>query len=213
MFNVYLVGEDAVTIEILHRVLRFCAEIKHVNINVIAEFPVRGGKIKDAIISYNKLSLTFPVILLTDLDDASCAPCLLKKLMKGTTPNREFVINIAVDEAEAWLMADRVGFANYFCVDIDAIPMPFPTKQGGRNYCTEMNFGIKSSYDFTHRILQTCSNSTIKNQLLPRKGAAKGPEYNPVVIPFVSSKWDINAARQNSNSLDRMINRILLLLS
>jgi len=29
------------------------------------------------------------------------------------------VFNVAVDEAEAWLMADRDGFAKYISVDVD----------------------------------------------------------------------------------------------
>ena len=109
-------------------------------------------------------------------------------------------------------MADRLGFSKYFCVDINAIPLPFQTKQGGRNYCTEMNFSCKSSFDFTHRILQTCTNEAIKSQLQPKNGAAKGPEYNSIVTPFISEKWNIDVARKNSNSLDRMIRRIISLI-
>ena len=212
MLDVYIVGEDAVTIRILHRIITFCANIRHVSVNILAEFPVRGGKIKEAIEKYNNLSLTSPVILLTDLDNISCAPMLLANLLNGIAKNQQFLINIAVDEAEAWLMADRLGFSKYFCVDINAIPLPFQTKQGGRNYCTEMNFSCKSSFDFTHRILQTCTNEAIKSQLQPKNGAAKGPEYNSIVTPFISEKWNIDVARKNSNSLDRMIRRIISLI-
>lgn len=209
----YIVGEDAVTIHVLHRIIAFCAEIKHIETNIIAEFPVRGGQIKEAIANYNKLALVAPVILLTDLDDVLCAPTLINRLLNGVKKNKAFVINIAVDEAEAWLMADRIGFAEYFNIDINALPMSVQTRQGGRNYCTEMDFQCKSSYDFTHRILQTCTNPVLIKQLQPQKGATKGPEYNSVIIPFIQKKWDINAAKLNSNSLDRMIKRIIFLMS
>lgn len=50
--------------------------------------------------------MKFPVILLTDLDADNCAPELKRKLLGGLEQAENLVFNVAVDEAEAWLMAD-----------------------------------------------------------------------------------------------------------
>ena len=36
-----------------------------------------------------------------------------------TNKNDNFIFNVAADEAEACLMADRVGFSEYYSIDIN----------------------------------------------------------------------------------------------
>ena len=152
------------------------------------------------------MSFANPVILLTDLDAESCAPQLIKKLIKDK--NKHFILNIAVDEAEAWLMADREGFAEYFKIKIEDMPPVHQTKQGGRKALTEMKFKYKPSLFLTHELVKKIRHAEFKQQLTPKKGATKGPEYNSCLLPFIQNKWDISTARRNANSLDRMIGRM-----
>jgi hypothetical protein len=122
--------------------------------------------------------------------------------------NQNFVFNVAIDEAEAWLMADREGFADYFQIKLDDMPTPHPTKQNGRIPLIEMEFNYKSSMYLTHELIKKSRQSEFVQQLTPKKGAAKGPEYNSCILPFIQNKWNIDCARKNTDSLNRMIIRL-----
>jgi len=201
--KVYIVGEDAVSYVVIKKVLLYCSR----EIEIIAELPARGGQIKQKISEFNKLSESYPVILLSDLDNNDCAPQLLNKLFpKGK--NEHFIFNIAIDEAEAWLMADRDGFSKYFYVDIADIPFPIAQKQGGPKALIEMDFKYKSSMFLTHELIRKSKKKELLQQLMPKVGAVKGPEYNSVILPFIENYWDISQARKNADSLNRMICRI-----
>ena len=200
--KVYIVGEDAVTCTVIKKILSYCSA----DFEIIAELPARGGQVKSKMQEFNKLSEVYPVILLIDLDNNDCAPQLMKQLVKDK--NNDFIFNIAVDEAEAWLMADREGFASYFRIKVNDMPSTYLTKQGGKKALIEMNFAYKSSMYLTHELIKKSNNSEYIQQLTPKKGATKGPEYNSCVLPFIQNAWNIDAARQNSDSLNRMIMRI-----
>ncbi|GHU95245.1 hypothetical protein FACS1894156_4550 [Bacteroidia bacterium] len=200
--KIYIVGEDPVTFAIVKKVLNYCFK----NFEIIAELPARGGQIKSKIQEFNQLSLSYPVVLLTDLDASFCAPQLLQQIIPNK--NKNFIFNVAVDEGEAWLMADREGFAEYFQIKIDDMPSSLQTKQGGQKALTEMNFKVKSSWYLTHELIEKSRKQELKQQLIPKKGAAKGPEYNSCILPFIENKWDIDRACTNSDSLNRMIVRI-----
>jgi len=202
MMKIYIVGEDPVTYAVIKRILAYCST----DFEIIAELPARGGQVKNKIKEFNKLSKSYPVILLTDLDSNDCAPQLLEQLIKDKNDN--FIFNIAVDEAEAWLMADIKGFATYFKIAIEDMPSAHQTKQGGRKALTEMNFAYKSSMYLTHELIKKSKNSEHIRQLTPKKNAAKGPEYNSCILPFIQNFWNIDDARHNSDSLNRMILRI-----
>jgi len=200
--KIVIVGEDEVTFAIIKRILPYCSD----SFEIILELPARGGQVKNKIQEFNNLSGHYPVILLTDLDSDVCAPILLNRLVENK--NNNFIFNIAVDEAEAWLMADREGFSTYFKIKIEDMPSAHQTKQGGKNALTEMNFTYKSSMYLTHELIQKSKSLEYKQQLTPKKGAAKGPEYNSCMLPFVQNAWNIDNARKNSDSLNRMISRI-----
>ncbi|OJX83404.1 MAG: hypothetical protein BGP01_13600 [Paludibacter sp. 47-17] len=206
--KVYIVGEDDVTCAIIKRILLYCSE----GFEIISELPARGGQIKSKINEFNKLAAVYPVILLTDLDATSCAPQLLHHLTPKDKHN-QFIFNIAVDEGEAWLMADRYGFAEFAGVDIESIPRARPTRQGGRKALIEMCFAYKPSRFLTHELIKKSKKPDIIKQLTPKEGASKGPEYNTDLLPFIQKKWDIDEASKNSDSLTRMVNRIRSLIT
>ena len=110
-------------------------------------------------------------------------------------------------------MADRVGFSDYFAIDIDEIPQSVLKKQGGRKALSEMGFEYKSSYFFTHVLIKKSQKKEFIQQFTPKEGASKGPEYNSGILPFIENKWNIDNACENSNSLTRMIGRITTLIN
>jgi hypothetical protein len=204
--DLYIVGEDDVTKAIIQKLLLFSSK----NVTIISDFPARGGKIKSMVDKFNNLSEFNPVILLTDLDTYDCAPTLLNNWFKKIPRKPNFLVRIAIDEAEAWLMADREGFANYFKVPIDKIPNSKPISKF-RPAIIEMDFPYKSSLFMMREIIPFTSFSTYKDKLLAKDGLSKGPEYNTSIIPFINS-WNIQNARKNSSSLDRTVNRLEMFL-
>lgn len=201
---VYISGEDPVTKTIIERILTYCSP----RFKVFKEMPARGGQIKHKISELNRLSSSKPVILLTDLDVTQCPPMLKNSLLANQEQNEDFILNIAVDEAEAWLMADREGFAEYFGIPISEIPNAVPQKMGGRKPLTEMEFPYKSSWMLTHVLISKSSKDELKRQIEAQGTAAKGKEYNPAVVPFIKNDWNIENAMQNSDSLKRMVIRL-----
>ena len=200
--RVFIAGEDDVILAVIRRILAHCLT----KYEVIQALPARGGQIKSKISEFNKLSEKYPVVLLIDLDNDDCAPLLLSKLVKNK--HESFIFNIAVDEAEAWLMADREGFADYFKIKLADMPSTHQNKQGGMRVLTEMNFAYKSSMYLTHELIKKSKSSEFIQQLAPKKNASKGAEYNSCMLPFIENTWNIENARQNSDSLSRMILRI-----
>lgn len=204
MKQVYLVSEDEVTRAIVRRILTEYAPA----LTVKSELPERGSGIRSKIINFNRLSETTPVILLIDLDTTDCAPVLKSKLLEGIEHKENFVINIAVDEAEAWLMADRENFSEYLSVDLDVIPQSTLKKQGGMKECREMDVPTKTSYYLTHSLVFMSDNDEIKARIGAVGRRCKGKEYNTALVPFIENMWDIEKARRNSDSLCRMVRRI-----
>ena len=201
--KVYIVGEDDATKEIIRKIINYCGN----KIEIITELPARGGQLKSKIKEFNVLSKAFPVILLTDLDNNDC-PTTLIKSWNIVDKNDKFMINIAVDEAEAWLMADRESFAKYFHVKEDLIPTSHKTKLNGPHYTTEMNFPYKASLYLNSKIIPESTDMAIRQQMLPTNGSVKGREYNVIVIPYIKKHWNIDKAISNSDSLRRMVNKI-----
>lgn len=201
---VYISGEDQVTKAVIERVLNFCSP----SYKILKEIPARGGEIKKKIPELNKLSASSPVILLTDLDASSCAPLLKKDLLKEMEQNENFILNIAVDEAEAWLIADTNGFADYFGIPLAELPESRLTKMNGHKDVMEMPFSCKSSWLFTHSYITKSTKRELRLQIEAQGTACKGREYNQAVVPFIKNYWNIEAAMANSNSLERMVIRL-----
>lgn len=199
--EVAIVGEDQATQEIIQRLINYIGGLDAKYI-----MPARGGKIKSLIGNFNILSLTIPVLLLTDLDNYNCAPELVSEWFEETTRNPDFYVRVAVDEAEAWLMADREGFSKYFNVPINTIPSPIVRSRLKPNI-NEMNFPYKSSLYLMREIIPHSKSSTIRDSLLPKLGSKKGALYNATMIPFIKNNWNVENALRNSYSLRSTISR------
>lgn len=202
--QLYISGEDRVTEAVIERVLAFCSPM----FSKFKSMPARGGEIKNKISELNNLSARKPVILLTDLDASTCAPQLKSDLLKGEVQNEDFIINVAVDEAEAWLMADTEGFSDYFGIPSSDLPTASLNKMGGSKALMEMSFPCKSSWMFTHKYIKKSNKEELRMQIEVNGTASKGKEYNQAVVPFIKYYWNIEAAMRNSDSLTRMVNRL-----
>ena len=204
MKKVYIVGEDEVTKAIIRKALKEYAPA----LQVAGELPARGSEIKSKIRGFNDLSVRTPVVLLTDLDTDDCAPMTKRKLLGDMEKQDDFIVNIAVDEAEAWLMADRDNFAAFLGIDTEKMPASSPQKQGGMKACQEMRIPMKASYYLTHSLILESSKAELKAQMKSHGRKCKGKEYNTAMLPFIDSQWNMEKAKENSDSLRRMIERL-----
>ena len=217
MKEVYVVGEDPVTKEIVSRIIRDYAP----NLYIKGYLPARGGEIKKkmeatldmkaqhGIFIGPRAPFGYPVVLLSDMDADDCAPMAKDNLTKGmSSQNSGFIINIAVDEAEAWLFADIKGFARYLGVAEEHMPHPSEQKFGGPKKRMEMEIPLKASYFLTHKVIVESNKKDLGEQIHAPGKACKGPEYNPALLPFIKNDWNIEEARKNSYSLDGMIKRV-----
>ncbi len=207
MREIYLVGEDEVTKAIIRKIMAVYTP----ELTVKGELPARGSEIKNKIANFNRLAAHTPVVLLTDLDTEDCAPVAKSNLLKGIVQNENFIVNVAVDEAEAWLLADQDCFSNFLGVDKERMPTSALQKQGGSVKRREMQLPLKASYYLTHNLALQSSKDEIKAQIGSQGRRCKGKEYNTALVPFIEKEWDVEKARVNSDSLDRMIRRLIRL--
>jgi len=195
--DVDIVGEDPVTQAIL---MKLIGEIRP-DIVIGRVLPVRGGQIKKLSPNYNLLGS--PIILLTDLDFEDCAPSLIRNWLKNQPLSDTMLFRVACEEAETWLMADREGFARWLSIDIDLIPLPTPINR--RMPLLELRFPMKPSLFLMRNLASVSKKQKLKEDLMPRDGASKGPGYNAAIKPFIENQWDIENAARNSDSLSRAI--------
>ena len=189
---VYLGVEDDLSEAIARRTLLSLSR----EIEVGAVFGRRGfGDLKRKIDGWNDLAKIFPFLLLTDLDDSPCPPALIKNWHPRPL-NKSLFFRVAVREVEAWLLADRVGFAKYIGISEEVVP-PDP----------------ESVPDPKAALVQMAKRSkirSIRERIVPRPGSTAqiGPDYNACLGEFVQTAWNIGAASKTSPSLKRAILRL-----
>jgi len=199
--KVDIVGEDEVTRAILLRLLKnFRPDIEVGNI-----LPARGGQIVNLAPKYNKLDSH--ILLLTDLDAYVCPPALLNAWFGNTPLNPKHLFRIAYGEAESWLMSDRTGFSTWIGANIDYIPESVIIDN--RKQIREIVFPYKPSLFLMLEIASKSRKQSIRDSLMSKSGAKKGPLYNSTLIPFIDNSWNIEAAILNSTSLEKAVRRII----
>ena len=201
--NVYTAGEDNVTKAIIRKIL---AELKP-EICITKEFLERGSKLKNSMDKFVNLSRNSYLILLTDLDSSDCAPQVVNDFLSDISKPDYFIFNVAVQEAESWLMSDREGFAKYFKVDINKVPQ-IKHYRRQEPVIKELGFQYKPSLYMLREIIPHSRSSKIRNQLKLEPNLKKSKEYNSAILPFIINCWNIHNAKSNSTSLEKMLNRI-----
>lgn len=147
---------------------------------------------------FNRAARHSPWVVLRDLDtDADCAPALARTLLP--TPARRMVLCLAVREVEAWLLADRAGFARSFGVVKERVPMDPGAIEGPKAEIV--------------RLARRSRFRRVRDDIVPpsNSGAAVGPGHTARLIEFAGSRWDPQAASRRSPSLRRCLARIAAL--
>ena len=129
--------------------------------------------------------------VLVDLDRDGCAPALVTETLPELAEGMCF--RVAVREVEAWLLADRAGFARWAGVRASLIPLDVESIAQPKERL------VAIMRESRHRERQTA--------IVPRPGSGRtaGPDYSDVLSEFVASAWDVEAAASAAPSLDRAL--------
>jgi len=189
--------EDPLSRSALVRVIEHC----HAECYLTELQPGQGGNsfIKKRLAAYCDLADNANVFILTDLDDAECAPSLKNQWFdkinrKDNYPPGMF-FSVAVCEIESWLIADYRNFSDFTGVSPDNLKFEISTD------------GTKE------RMLEAIKHhgsQDAKREMLPDAGvrAKVGLGYNRFLCEFTESHWDVENAAREADSLQRAIDRI-----
>ncbi len=144
----------------------------------------------------NAAKAGIPFLVLTDLDKTTCPLELLENwLPEPRHPN--LIFRIAVREVEAWLLAHREAFAKFFSVSKENIPLN-----------VDELIDLKQ---FLINLIRKSRKREFVQYIVPPKGSTRqqGPNYNEPLIRFVRNSWEVDIAKENSNSLKRAVAAIV----
>ena len=144
----------------------------------------------------NRAANGITVFMLTDLDSVrECPPGLIRSWIRGSL-NPKFFFRVAVMEVESWVMADRMGFADFLSIPLQRIPSPTDD--------------ILNPKEFLLSLARRSKKKTVREALVPAQGTtfSVGNEYNALLSEFVQEHWDLKRDATASPSLKRTLDRI-----
>ena len=150
------------------------------------------GYLKKMTYAFNNMAKASPVLMLTDLDDRSCAPELLNEWLKNPRhPN--FMLRVAVREVEAWLLGCDQELRKFLSLR------------------KAVNFPEPEALDNPKLELLSLANSSPRREVRegivrrdPGGNLFQGPAYNSTLGRFVKNSWNPLSASSKCPSLQRM---------
>lgn len=191
MMTIYLAFEDDCAEAILRKLFKIYNS--HYDIQILNSKQGGAGTLRKNMPKYNNLAKKFPVIILTDLDNANCVVEFKNNWLKGIKVEQNLHLRIAIRESESWLLADKFNLAKWLEISENLIldnPEILPDPK--QHFLT---------------IIKKSKNRDLKEDLLPAKNnkSLVGLAYNYQVTKFVEQHWNPDKAMQNSDSLKRLV--------
>lgn len=192
MTSISIATEDALSEAVAKKLVAHSAP----NMKVELTFRKGGyGYLRNNLRKFYEMASRVPVLLLTDLDAASCPLELIQNWTGGRSVPPGLIFRVCVREIESWLLADSAGFSSLIGRNIGgALDRPDELPDPKR---TLLNLAKRAPRD-------------VRNDLLVASGtmASQGVGYNSRLIDFVENIWNIHAATHRSPSLRRAGDRI-----
>ena len=189
--NVILAVEDRLSDAVATKIL------KTFDAKIVKRIGFQGkSDLERKTLELNRAANGITVFMLTDLDSPrECPPGLIRSWIKGTL-NPRFFFRVAVMEVESWVMADRMGFADFLSVPSHRIPSPTDN--------------ILNPKEFLLSLARRSKKKAVREALVPAQGAilGVGNEYNTLLSEFVREHWDLERAATASPSLKRTLDRL-----
>lgn len=193
MTEIYIATEDALSEAVADRLV----EEVNPGLRVAVRMGRKGnGFLKQKLFDLNKTARSIPVFLLTDLDRIECPRTLIDDWWSGGMLANGMIFRVVVREIEAWLLADRAGFAKLSGAPIGKVPL--------------MPESLDDPKSTLLNLISRYGNRRLKDELLPTKGsrASVGLGYNQALSQFVRKSWSAARAAENANSLERACRRL-----
>lgn len=159
---------------------------------VAGRIVVAGGKtsLRSRIHGYNNAARFAPWAVLVDLDrETECAPSCREIWLPEPAPLMRF--RIIVRAAEAWLLADRKGIADFLEAPLSLVPVQPEDEPDPKR--TLVNLASRSR----RKEIRLDMSSD------PRSGRLVGPAYSVRLSEFISHHWRPDVAALSSDSLRR----------
>lgn len=151
------------------------------------------GRLDSRIPNYNRAAVRMPWVVFRDADSA-CPVELVTRLSGGIISwSPLFSLRIARSMTEAWLLADRNAFADYFSISLSRIPVD-----------------PESLPHAKRTLLALCEKSrsrVIRNDVTAAGGQI-GPLYVQRINEYARQSWRPLEAASESDSLQRAIARV-----
>jgi hypothetical protein len=195
MASFALATEDIVSEEVGLRLISELGE----NFSVDLKFRKNGNSyLKQKLPSFCELSKHYPLLLITDLDQASCPSRLTSDWLSNRPKPPKLLFRVAVREIESWLLADHDGIIKLFGAHI-----------------AKLSENPELLADPKRKLLQCAQSASraIREDMLPRSNAIAltGLGYNRRLTDFVRDVWSPTRAETRSNSLKRTRQRLVAL--
>ncbi|CAN5726255.1 hypothetical protein BH11PSE13_BH11PSE13_26850 [soil metagenome] len=190
--DVALVVEDELSLAVMLKVLAFSER----GYTVLRPLVERGvDNIRKSLTKYRNASRALAHVVVVDLDEAACAPLLRAQWGLVTLPDR-MLFRVAVREVEAWLLADRAGFANFAGI--------LPSK------ISQTPEALSDPKQALLNFVRSSRNRRLVQEIVPKQGTSmsKGRLYNERLGEFVRNEWDVATAMQAAPSLQRTVMRL-----
>lgn len=193
MTEIYIATEDALSEAVADRL------VKEFNpgLRVAVRMRRKGnGYLKKKLYELNDTARTIPVLLLTDLDLVECPPALINEWRGQRVLAKGMIFRVVVREIEAWLLADREGFAGFSGAPVEKVP-PAPES-------------LDDPKSAVLNLVRRYGSRELKKDILPARGASAtvGLGYNQALGRFVQGAWSIARASTNADSLARAYRRV-----
>ncbi len=155
-----------------------------------------NGYLRAKLGNFRQMARRQPVILFTDLDQAMCAPSLVRGWLGSVEPDApNLLLRVAVREVEAWLLADHEAVRA-------GLSLPHATLPEAPDDLVDPKAHLL-------RLAQRAPRR-VRNELLPAKGASasQGLGYNALLSGLVAEVWSPERAALRSDSLRRARSRL-----
>ncbi|MFT6659683.1 hypothetical protein [Maritalea sp.] len=159
------------------------------------------GYIKSNLQKFHNLALTYPVLIITDMDQHQCPPSLRRNWLAAANldeplPN-SMLFCIAQTEIESWLLADTRGIAQFLSISQARLQQ-------------NIELTVIDSKEYLINLARRSRNAAVRKEICPERGssAITGMGYNYKLSQFVRNDWDVERAAENSSSLRRTINKL-----
>ncbi len=191
MIPVYVIGEDALSCALGSRLVRVLGAPFELQRAIDA-----GGitKLLEALPRYAQLARRSPVLCLGDTE-GKCPADLVERHRPRTAP-KSFLLRFAVRMSESWVLADRRGLSDFMAVPLGRIP--------------EQPDSIQHAKRAVVQLARQSKKPLLRREMVSQeKPDRAGTGYNLHLCDFVNRRWNVEAARSVSPSLDRTLRRVM----